>query len=178
MDDDSQIAVADRVNVKSVIGTLGISKSLFYGRYTKDCKITPVRTGNQSFISGVEFELLRAYHLARCSGKEELAEFLKQLSAEDSDSLQKPSPDNSLVIFKDFLLQAAYQKLSTRLSLLEQYAASPHARLSNQELSQILELSPKTLYGNKEYYRLGFIFRRDASGGKQREGWQVVIPGK
>lgn len=167
--DNSQIAVADRVDVKSVMAALQVGKSLFYGTYTKDCKITPVRVGNQSFISGVEFELLRAYHLARCSGKEELAEFLKELFTPE-DGLQKPSTDNYLAILKDFLLQASYQKLSTRLNLLEQYAASPHARLSNQELSQVLELSPSTLYGNKQYYRLGFIFRRD------RQGWQVVIP--
>lgn len=175
--DDSQIAVADRVDVKSVIAALQVGKSLFYGTYTKDCKITPVRIGNQSFISGVEFELLRAYHLARCSGKEELAEFLKDLSTPE-DSKELLSADSSLILFRNFILQAAYQKLSSRLSLLEQYAASPHARLSSQELSQVLGLSLSTLYGNKEYCRLGFIFRRDASGGKQGQGWQVLIPVK
>ncbi|MFN6475318.1 hypothetical protein [Nostoc sp. DedQUE07] len=167
--DVSQIAVADRVDTKSVMATLNIGKSLFYGTYTKDCKITPVRVGNQSFISGVEFELLRAYHLARCSGKEVLAEFLKELSPTEDNS-DKPSLDRSLILFDNLTLQANYQKLSSRLSLLEQYASSPHARLSNQELSQVLELSPSTLYGNKEHYRLGFVFRRD------RQGWQVLIP--
>ncbi|AUB37467.1 DNA-binding transcriptional regulator, MarR family [Nostoc flagelliforme CCNUN1] len=168
-----QVTVADRVDVKSVLAALQIGKSLFYGTYTKDCRITPTRIGNQSYILGSEFELLQAYHLARAAGKAESAEFLEKLFAysEDEQLQNQKSPiDKMLALSKDFVLSTIYQKLSMRLKLLEEYASSPHARLSTIELSQALELSPSTLYGHKEYSRLGFTFRRD------RQGWQVLIP--
>ncbi len=169
---EMQVTVADRVDVKSVMAALKIGKTLFYDTYTKDCQITPTRIGNQSYILGSEFELLQAYHLARAAGKAEAAEFLEKLFANDSEQLDnKTSPiDKMLALSKDFVLSTIYQKLSMRLKVLEEYASSPHARLSTIELSQILELSPSTLYSHKEYSRLGFMFRRD------RQGWQVSIP--
>ncbi|PHJ69184.1 hypothetical protein VF14_03365 [Nostoc linckia z18] len=162
----SVTAEANRIDVKTAMSTFGIGKSLFYGRYLKDCQITPVKATGRSYITWEEFELLRGYHLARNSSNEDLERFLTQINGQVAINAEQKT---LMGLFKNFVPATIYQKLIFRLQLLEQYASVSHARLSTNELSQILEISNRTLWSKKEYQKLGFLFRRD------RQGWQVLV---
>jgi hypothetical protein len=183
------VVSTDRVDVKTVMEHFAIGKTIFYGKYLADCKIKPTKVGNFSYISQDDFDLLKSYHLARGTGKEALAEFIKKLEGKltDSEAIAVGNLDpqaqyiqtiNGLMNIVQSLLTdkvnpaVSYEqltnKLSARLSVLEHYSQYPNARLTGRELATILEISHKTLYGKKEYSRIGYRFVSDS------QGWRVI----